>query len=244
MEVFLTNGYTGSSLKTLNECRMWLRTITTANITTADGYRLTLDAWNGKHNHSRCHHYQWPWLQWRLSTRHWTLWKQPLEKCFTINATHLYQWLHLPLGNWTLPVINSWQCHYHSQTHRLCTQEDQQWREYCACQTGRRTRSRCYTLGELLPMPPPPGLLLASCQKLYDKIQLLCHCCPAINSIPAAIAQHLCSIRWSKGYTKYSILGRKRRPHTGSSPFSRLGCYWCCNETSSTIATAMGEQTR
>jgi hypothetical protein len=68
MDVFLAHGYTGNNLKMLNNCRMWLKTITTADVTTADGKYLTLDSWNGKRIDSRCHNYQWPRLQDRLVT--------------------------------------------------------------------------------------------------------------------------------------------------------------------------------
>jgi hypothetical protein len=46
MDEFLKAGYEGTTLKELNECRMFLHAVTLSDIVSADGLQITINAWN------------------------------------------------------------------------------------------------------------------------------------------------------------------------------------------------------
>lgn len=72
MERFLDVGYEGTNLRILNHIRIHLHAITLADITTADGKRISTAAWNLKAGNNLCEKFNWP----RTASTFPVLWKQ------------------------------------------------------------------------------------------------------------------------------------------------------------------------
>jgi hypothetical protein len=60
MEKFISEGYKGTQLRDLNHCRKYLRVITLADITTADGKKISANVWKGTPPQQLWHSYEWP----------------------------------------------------------------------------------------------------------------------------------------------------------------------------------------
>jgi hypothetical protein len=60
INLFITFGYSGYKLVQLNKCRMFLKAITVADITTADGKFVTSNTWAGTQDNQQCHDFLWP----------------------------------------------------------------------------------------------------------------------------------------------------------------------------------------
>jgi hypothetical protein len=174
-QLFVTFGYSGDTLVRLNECRMWLKTITVADITTADGRKITTNSWNGIRDNQRCNDFLWPRLQTRLGPKHWNTWRSALSECL-LKETTVDRSLRLPLGAWTKPVSPNWTWFYCRESHNLYCQKNQTWVEYSPQLNQRSTRNRKYVQGEHC--NPPPSLQLASCQKQRNVVYLLSHSTP------------------------------------------------------------------
>lgn len=86
MESFIQEGFSPKSLRTLNECRMFLWVITRSDISTADLAYITHDAYNGS-TVSRIRQAEWPRRPPKLPLSHWSTWKKALSKCYLQNGT-------------------------------------------------------------------------------------------------------------------------------------------------------------
>jgi hypothetical protein len=60
MEEFASANFRGPDLVSLNICRMILHLVTLADMCTVDGKAITLDAWQGRKDHSSGTEYSWP----------------------------------------------------------------------------------------------------------------------------------------------------------------------------------------
>jgi hypothetical protein len=59
---------------------MFLRAVTLSDVVTADGWNITIPAWEGQQDETVNSTYQWPRTQKTLSAKHWKLWRSTLEK--------------------------------------------------------------------------------------------------------------------------------------------------------------------
>ena len=158
MTLFATFGYSGTRLARLNECRMWLKAITVADITNADGRTITLNLWNGICDQYRCNDFLWHRLQTNLGYNHWIIWRSALSECLLWGSSFNDRRLRLPLGNWTKPVSSAWPWYYSPSNNNLYCYENQMWVEYCPNTNQRLIRHNkvfkaisvhllpCYTL--------------------------------------------------------------------------------------------------
>jgi hypothetical protein len=87
MEEFIQIGCTNQELQQLNECRILLHAVTLSDIVTADGWKITIEAWEGQVNNIGTTSYQWPRTQRSLSVQHWKLWRQTLERTVLSGGT-------------------------------------------------------------------------------------------------------------------------------------------------------------
>jgi hypothetical protein len=176
VDLFVTFGYSGNQLIKLNECRMWLKAITVADVTTVDGIFITHHAWEGTRDSHRCHDYLWPRLQPKLGNSHWDLWRKALCECLIAGTTLNARRLRLPLGQWTSMVSNEWNWFYSPSCKSLYSYESLQWTEYLPTPNSRASRQRKYIKGDLC--KAPSRLHLASCQHNQTGVYLLSHSPP------------------------------------------------------------------
>ena len=80
MENFVRHGFRDRALKMLNEMRMFLKVITVANITTADGVEITPEAWQGIPNEVTGSLYEWRRATRKLTKEYCTLWQEALKR--------------------------------------------------------------------------------------------------------------------------------------------------------------------
>ena len=86
MSLFSDAGYTGESLRVLNQCRRFLQATTVADLVQANGAQLCEDAWWGRRNDSRRSSYQWPRTE-RPANKHWHLWRRALTSSLNLGCT-------------------------------------------------------------------------------------------------------------------------------------------------------------
>jgi hypothetical protein len=130
MTLFAAFGYSGKKLACLSECRMWLKAITVANITTADGRTITLNSWNGTGDQHQCNNFLWPRLQTKLGYNHWIIWRSALSECLLMGTSVNDHHLRLLLGTWTKQVSSAWPWYYSPSNCNLYCYENQTWVEY------------------------------------------------------------------------------------------------------------------
>jgi hypothetical protein len=134
MDEFIKSGYTGTHLKTLNECRMFLHAVTLSDLATADGKAITLHAWNGTRDDRGPSPYQWPRIQKSLSYEHWKQWQRAIDSVFLSHGHSRV--LSTPLCAWNNGEPRQWKWYFSPAEDRLYAKEGLQWRIY------RRHRSR------------------------------------------------------------------------------------------------------
>ena len=128
-EEFIKFGYQGKDLRMLNECRMFLKVTTLAEILTADGERIEEWAWEGRKKQQSFNQYQWPRLQTRLSRCHWTQWKYSLKRCFVLTANRERK-LCCRMGNINAVLAKAWRWYYSEQEERIFHLEGARWAVY------------------------------------------------------------------------------------------------------------------
>ena len=139
MEVFYTLGhYTGQDLAMLNECRSFLQAVSISDIASADGTRIHFDAYSGIAPSSNQGSFHWPRQPSQLSTAHWTLWQQALEKC-VIDSGSTTKRLRQSLGPWLSDPTPLWNWFYSADDDGpvLYCRHEHSFIPYC-----RRGRSR------------------------------------------------------------------------------------------------------
>lgn len=86
MPAFVNAKYKGATLRKLNDYRKFLRVVSLADLTTANGKRICQDVLNGQAPQQTWHNYQWPRQQPSLSSEHRRLWREALTKCFLFES--------------------------------------------------------------------------------------------------------------------------------------------------------------
>jgi len=110
--------YSSSDLRVLNQCRMFLKAITLADLVTLDGTRILPTAYAGRPRSDCIHQCRWPRTPPALPATHWNLWKQALTKCFLAPGSKTLQ-LHKPLGQWKQESLQSWTWQHSPSTNTL-----------------------------------------------------------------------------------------------------------------------------
>jgi hypothetical protein len=110
--MFIKGGIAGNNLKRLNLCRMFLKAVTVADITTGCGKYITGSAWEGRRDDSRESIYEWA-AQGNPSGADWVLWRTSLS-LLADNRRLLQQ----PLGRW-LPGRTGHKWYFDQASERL-----------------------------------------------------------------------------------------------------------------------------
>ena len=165
MDAFIQAGCDRNILKELNECRMFLHAVTLSDIVSADGYKITINAWNGIREDRGGSKYQWPRTQQILPTKHWEQWRRILEQIFLSRGTPRGLTEHLL--EWTDGAPSHWKWYFCPAEDRLYAQEGWLWRAYCQ-HRGRTSSRQCRS--KYIPTTqtfwtPPEGLRHASVSK-------------------------------------------------------------------------------
>jgi hypothetical protein len=87
MEEFVSANFRGPDLVSLSICRKILHSVTLADICTVDRKAITLDAWQGRKDHSSGTEYSWPRVQRKLPSHYWKLWQKALRLCFLVRGS-------------------------------------------------------------------------------------------------------------------------------------------------------------
>ena len=147
-----------SSLSRLNQCRMFLRAFSLADIVTCDGRAILPAAWDGS---APCSHRPrqetWPKAP-PVAVLDWDLWRQSLVDTFGVSDR--FHLLSSPLGQWEFPTIRSTLPLYCPTLNRLfIPSSDDTWQVWIGY-SQRRGRSRfqatshSISAGLLLLQPP------------------------------------------------------------------------------------------
>jgi hypothetical protein len=165
MDEFLSAGYDGTTLKELNECRMFLHVVTLSDIVSADGLQITMNAWNGSQDERGKSQYQWPRIQHALPNQQWEQWRRIIDRVFVLHGTP--RSLREPLLSWHKGAPVRWKWYFAPQEDRLYAKEGMLWRVYCRHRghISHRERRAKYSKTEQMLREPPEGLLLASVWK-------------------------------------------------------------------------------
>ena len=158
---FIRCGIKGKDLERANQCRLWLRAFSAADIATCDGRSISQNALNGvRSNGIRiC---DWPRRPPELSSTHWAAWKSALIRCYSRSTGSRV--LKERLGEWTTASVNQlWNDWFALEENRLYRKEGLLWRVWLS--NGGRARrhgtSRFYKTG-LLVRERPPSSMMAS----------------------------------------------------------------------------------
>ena len=153
--------FDGQDLIDLNICRMFLHSVTLADICTVDGKAVTMNAWQGCRDLSRGTEFVWPRVQQKLPDRYWTLWQKAISKCFLVSGSS--RALRDKLGRWSI-IPPRWQWYYSPQEDRLYKKERWMWRAYPALRvrTSSRLGSPKYRRSDEVTRICPDGLIMAS----------------------------------------------------------------------------------
>ena len=150
MPLFAAQGYSGNDLRLLNQCRCYLRAVTTADISVADGSTVCNDAWMGSRNASRTSTYEWPRTE-RPIERHWHLWRKALSKALLSDARTLAR----PTGKWLPATQSRWLWWYHATSEDLFHQEGAVWTVWRPTgRTGLRCTTRTFSRAAIAPQLP------------------------------------------------------------------------------------------
>jgi hypothetical protein len=180
MKAFLLHGYSAKNLRMLNLCRMWVRAITLADLTTGNGRFLRKQCLLSTYRRPPLD-YKWPTTM-QPDAHCWKLWLSAIETCFLNPADPHYR-LRNSLGHWThVPV--EWDWFYSPTQDRLFERDDTHtWHQRTRNQGHQPTRFQGFrrthnTIEELPPDTVPTtvygndpqvadikALPLSNCQK-------------------------------------------------------------------------------
>ena len=132
MELFAQHTYSAQDLKTLNECRMYLRAVTLADICTADGKEVSMAAFDGIYNGLRANSYKFPRQPTSLPAGHWTLWKKALSTLVLRTYSESGRRLRVPLGQWLCDPSEHWPWFYRAASSVLYHKSTQGWERFTA----------------------------------------------------------------------------------------------------------------
>jgi len=119
MATFISAGYGSDKLRTLNECRMYLRVITISDVVDGDGTHLCPMAIEGYRDKGKS-------SKFKLSA--WYVWRDALKQTLCKSSTHTK--LLTSLGVWTNTSHHEWQWYHHGGTGYLYHKVDKHYRVY------------------------------------------------------------------------------------------------------------------
>jgi hypothetical protein len=145
MHAFVEQGFNPQELATLNQCRMFLKAITLADICTADGKNLHILSYTGgKAREPHLHRYNWARQPPSLSPDHWALWRQALDNFRTDTFNTFDLSLHHPLGAWLEDPNPIWPWIHNTTTDTLYHREGHLYQEFSPTSL-RVTRNATYS---------------------------------------------------------------------------------------------------
>ena len=101
MEKFITAGYRDINVHKLNIIRMQLKAISIADISTADGKRISSEAWHAQNGNGLRDGFKWPSNQFQIPNSWKQLWQRALLRSICPVYTRPGQRvLHYTLGYW------------------------------------------------------------------------------------------------------------------------------------------------
>ena len=146
MQAFTDADYEPTDLRTLNECRMYLRAITLSDLCTMDLKTITFDAYNGNALRRR-KHLGWPRKPPSLPASHWNLWKKALTKCF-LTTGNSHRTVRQNLGQWLPAITSSWDWFFSPSESRLYHKHHHAFQTYSRSHSSARHSSSRYRLTE------------------------------------------------------------------------------------------------
>ena len=138
MEELVQSGIPQKTLLVMNECRMYLRVITLADITNGRGDLIAQNYLDGRRDESRRSTLQWPDCN-RPNFNAWLLWSSTLRKVFCTSDTG--KRLKYPLGNWLYTKYNEWDWYYDVKNELLYNVQERHIIKYTHT-TERRSSTR------------------------------------------------------------------------------------------------------
>jgi hypothetical protein len=137
--------YSSKQLAILNQCRMFLKAITLADITTVDGTQIHPWSYAGITREPHLHRYNWPRQPRSLPATHWNLWKLALAECFSTNYSNAGSLsVQDPLGDWLVDPLPMWPWMHNTTTNKLYHREGLLYQEYTPL-AQRATRQGNYS---------------------------------------------------------------------------------------------------
>jgi hypothetical protein len=165
MELFIELDLDNETLGILNECRMFLKTITLGDICNADGKHISANSYQGKPNLQR--KAGWPRRPPSLPTHFWNTWRKALSKLCLPNSTN--RRLTLPIGTWTTSAKDQWTWFFSPSESRLFKKQGISYQIYTkSTRTRNRASSSRYIKSVLNCISLPADSLLATTYKNSD----------------------------------------------------------------------------
>ena len=159
MHAFATE-FPPKELAILNQCRMFLRVLTLADISSADGQALHAYSYDGIQRAPHLHRYGWPRQPPKLPPTHWNLWRHALDTCFRktyASAGDIS--LENPLGPWLVDPLRIWPWLLNKDTNRLYHREGLMFQEYAPADHAVNLRNIPYIKVERIDRhSPDPNL--------------------------------------------------------------------------------------
>jgi hypothetical protein len=168
MPLFVDLGYQGATLRQLNDCRKYLRVLTLADITTADGTKLLPSIWQGTPPPQTWHKYEWPRRPPSLSSAHWRLWREALSSSCLIPSANNHL-LANRLGRWLVDPSQHWNWLYHRPTKTLYGRDTDHWQAYTNSSFRGSPLNKRFRSTDEWHITPPPACHLASITLLSNR---------------------------------------------------------------------------
>lgn len=156
MPVFQQSTNASKHLCAINRCRIFLKAITIADITTSDGKKIRRNVWEGQANEDKYwerHQLNWP-QQGRPSNSDWQHWRSAL-KCLLIPYTAT-RYLSSPLGEWCESECNNWKWFLDTPTDTLWERiRSSHWKTYSHRGMHGRPTAGIYIFAQEITSPGP-----------------------------------------------------------------------------------------
>ena len=117
---------------------MFLQVVNLSAIMTADGKKISEQAWNGKQDDNRVNDYQWPRAPKKLSKLHWQIWRKALQATFVDPMKTNKHELLMRLHDWNLDITKKWTWFYSLEDDMLYKREGLLWYSYTPTNDARR----------------------------------------------------------------------------------------------------------
>ena len=191
MQAFRDANYASHDLRILNECRMYLQSITLSDLCTMDLKNITYDAYHGRALRRR-KHLGWPRKPPSLPAAHWHLWQKALTKCFLITGNP-HRKIRQDLGHWLPSILPNWDWFYSLNKMRVYQRQGHLLQVYSRTGISTRPSSSRYTLiqdQDPLTNSLPKDADLATIAQLPNHTILLTGTATCPNSIPTTTTQY------------------------------------------------------